>query len=846
MNQIKYLFFLLSFSFFLNVNAQEEGETMPLKEIFYSIQKKHQVQFNFIEEEVAIFNIIPPNKKLNLKQKLKYITEKTQLNFQFIDEEYISVINDQKLDKPLCGYLLDAETTEPIEGAYIKIKETKIAAISNKNGYFELHFKSDNIIEVEHLAYKNLEILPEGIYKTNCPKFYLSPKFNEIQEVKVENYLTRGITKKNDGTIQIKPKYLGLLPGLTETDVLQTIQQIPGIHSNFESISNINVRGGSHDQNLFTWNGIKLYQTGHFFGLVSAINPNLSNKISVTKNGTSAFFSEGVSSNIEISTHDNWIYKSENSIGINMINADFYSRFKTSKTSNLEISGRRSITDFYQSPTYKNYYNRIFQNSTVTNISNNQNLNFSTNENFYFYDFSAQFHQKLNDKSNLFFDFITISNQLELVQTKTENNTNSIRNSNLNQNTYGGSIHFKTNWNSYNSTEITTYASQYKIDALNESIENEQILNQENTILDAGIRVENNHSLTNNFYFSNGYQYNETGIRNVDIVNSPSFSRKVKDVLRIHAFILAGKYTSNNKKLQTTLGLRSNYIEQFELFIIEPRLQLKQQLNSKFFIEVLAEKKHQTSSQIITLQSDFFGVENRRWTQVNNADIPIITSNQASISLNYKYNQWLISLESFYKKVDGITSMSQGFQNQLEYLRINGNYTVKGTEFLIQKQFEKITTWVSYTFTDNKYEFNTFSPAIFPNNFEIKHHISSGLIYDYKKLKLALGGKWFTGKPNTELNSNSPIFPSPGIAEIDYNSPNSSNLDDYLQVNISGSYDFIIGKNAKLNLGFSVQNVLNNKTSINQFYKINNNSSINEINTFMLERTPNAFIRYSF
>jgi hypothetical protein len=846
MKHIKRLFLWLSFSFFLNAYAQEEKEPMYLNEIFYNIQKKHQVQFNFIEEEVAIFKIIPPNNKLNLRQKLKYITEKTQLNFQFIDAVYISVVNDQKLDKPLCGYLFDKETNEAIEGVYVKIKGTEIATTSNKNGYFELFFKSDKLIEINHLGFETIEISSESIYKTNCPKLFLSPKIQEIQQVNVSTYLTKGITKKNDGTIEIKPKNLGALPGLTEADVLQTLQQIPGITTINESISNINVRGGSHDQNLFTWNKIKLYQTGHFFGLISAINPNLSNKIAISKNGTSAFFSEGVSSNVAISTHDDWIYKSENSIGINMINADFYSRIKTSKTSNLEISGRRSITDFYQSPTYKNYYNRIFQNSTVTNISNNQNLNFSTDENFYFYDFSAQFHQKMGGKSNLYLDFITISNKLELLQSKTENNINSIRNSNLNQNTYGGSLHFKTNWNRHNSTEFTAFASQYKIDALNESITNEQILIQENTILDTGFQLENKHTFNNSFQFSNGYQYNETGIRNVDVINSPNFSRKVKDVLRIHALVLEGKYTSKNKKLQTTLGLRSNYIEQFGLLIIEPRLQLKQQLNSTFFVEVLAEKKHQTSSQIINLQSDFFGVENRRWTQANNSDIPVITSNQASLSLNYKYNRWLITLENFYKKVDGISSRSQGFQNQLEFSRINGSYTIMGSEFLVQKQFKKITTWISYSYTDNKYDFNTYVPSIFPNNFEIKHHFASAIIYDYKKIKLALGGKWFTGKPNTEINSTTPIFSTPGIGEIDYKNPNSSNLNEYLQVNISGSYDFIVGKNGKLNLGFSVQNVLNNATSINKFYKIENNSSINEINTFMLERTPNVFIRYSF
>jgi hypothetical protein len=56
-----------------------------------------------------------------------------------------------------------------------------------------------------------------------------------------------------------------------------------------------------------------------------------------------------------------------------------------------------------------------------------------------------------------------------------------------------------------------------------------------------------------------------------------------------------------------------------------------------------------------------------------------------------------------------------------------------------------------------------------------------------------------------------------------------------------------MGKKSKLNLGFSIQNVLNNKIIVNQHYRINNNTNIVEqVNTSSLERTPNAFLRFTF
>ncbi len=215
---------------------------------------------------------------------------------------------------------------------------------------------------------KNIEV--KDLYVGRCPIFNLIPFSQELTEVVTNRFLTAGISKKKDGSIEIKPKKFGLLPGLIEPDVLQTLQQIPGISSTDETISNLNVRGGTHDQNLFLWNGIRMFQTGHFFGLISAFNPSLAHTISVTKNGSSAFFGESVSSLVSISTHSKSIEETKSSISSNLISSEFYSKIKVSKKSSIEVSGRRSLTDFFSSPTYRNYTDRVFQNTIITDLTN--------------------------------------------------------------------------------------------------------------------------------------------------------------------------------------------------------------------------------------------------------------------------------------------------------------------------------------------------------------------------------------------------------------------------------------------------------------------------------------------
>lgn len=848
MNYNRFLIVIFSlFVFVLPLGAQNKDKAVVLKNIFENISKKHNVNFNFIEEEIAVFKLIPPANSFTLQEKLNYISEKTQLKFEFISEKYISIINNQKLDKPLCGYLLDEETKEPIQNATLLVTGTNTYTITNENGFFELKTKSANTIEISHLNYKSELIQSSFLYVENCPKLYLKNITTALENVIAQTYLTKGITKKSNGTYEIKPKKIGQLPGLTEPDVFQTMQQIPGINATDESISNTSVRGGTHDQNLFLWNGIRLYQTGHFFGLISSLNPNLAHKINIAKNGTSAFYGDGVSSSVLISTHADSIENTKGAIGINLINADFYTKVKTSNKSNIEISGRRSYTDLVTSPTYTNYFNKIFQNTIVTNYFDNQNIKYNSNEDFYFYDFTAQYHQKIKQKTDLFVDILSISNVLDVLQTKTENSLTTSKYSCLEQQTYGINALLKTDWNAKNSSEISIYASYYNINSENESIENNQIFNQENIILDTGIKLQNSHILSDKFTFLNGYQFNEIGIRNVDIVNTPVFSRKIKEVLKNHALIAELKYRSANDKFNGRIGFRQNYIQEFSTFIFEPRIQLNYKFTPFFQLEIMGESKHQTTSQIVDLQQDFLGIEKRRWTLSNNEDIPIVKSNQASLGFSFNKNNWLLTLENFYKKVDGITSMSQGFQNQFEFVKTSGNYTVYGSEFLIQKQFKPITAWISYTFQENNYDFNTLNPATFSNNFEIKHALKSAIISDFKNIKLAIGAQWFTGRPTTFPSSSTPIYTDPETPTVGYQMPNSSNLEDYFQVNFSGSYAFNMGKKSKLNLGFSIQNVLNNKISVNQHYRINNNTNIVEqVNTSSLERTPNAFLRFTF
>ncbi|MFC6096687.1 TonB-dependent receptor plug domain-containing protein [Flavobacterium qiangtangense] len=668
-----------------------------------------------------------------------------------------------------------------------------------------------------------------------------------INEISIERYLARGISKSLNGTFVVKPKDFGILPGLIEPDVLQTMQQIPGIYSADESVSNINVRSGTHDQNLFLWNGIRMYQTGHFFGMISVFNPFLANKISIHKNGTSAFYGESVSSVVDISSNANSVENTVSSISSNLINVEFNTRIKTSENSSLQISGRRSLTDLASTPTYQNYFDRVFQNTMVTDLNSDENVNYNSDEKFYFYDFTAQYQQKLDAKTELIADFIGISNSLAVNQNTDFGGNFSSKKSKLEQQNFGGSLSINRKWNDNNSTKISSYISYYNLDATNNSVENNQVLDQTNNVLDFGLRLQNRHFINDNLTFNSGYQYNEIGITNYEKVNNPEFQKDAKEVLRTHSLVLEAELSSPDKTAFLKTGLRSNYIEKFKEVVIEPRIQFNYLFSNQFSAEILSEQKSQTTSQVIDLQQDFLGVEKRRWVLSDNDEIPIQKSSQISLGFTFKNKNWLLTLDNYYKNVTGISTRSQSFQNQLEFTKLNGDYSVLGSEILVQRNFEKFHTWISYSLSNSNYTFDSYFPEEFSNNFQIVHSVSWAGIYEWKNIKIALGSKWNSGRPETTpLLSNMLDFSNPVKPKINYNLPNNNSLSDYFQVNFSAGYLWKFSEKSNLDIGISVLNILNKKNIINRYYRINQQEFVQSVNTFSLKRTPNISLKYNF
>jgi len=668
-------------------------------------------------------------------------------------------------------------------------------------------------------------------------------QIQELDEVYLTEYIASGISTNRTGQITVKPKNFSILPGVTEPDVLLTIQALPGISSVNETVSNINIRGGTNDQNILLWDDIKMYQSGHFFGLISAFNPYFLKKVIVTKNGTSAQHGDGVSGMIQMDLDKHVNDSLIAGAGMNLIHVDGFAKVQLNKKMEVQVSARRAITDLLETPTYAIYFDRIFQDTDITN--NNQEINSvtTTNRDFYFYDTGAKFIYDISKTENLQFSFLNIFNDLSYTEEAVVNNRSLAVNSGITQRNLAAGLSYFREWNPALSTRVHLYTSNYNLEATNFNITNNQRLFQENELADSSIKIHNKYRIDENFTVEGGYQFSEIGITNIQDVSNPQFRSERKDVMRNHALYSEVHYFSDSYRTMLTFGIRGNRYGKIDKFRFEPRLNFRQQFSDYFSVLVLGEYKSQAISQVIDLQNDFLGVEKRRWTLANGTSVPLIESKQASIGVQYTKNNLLITAEAYIKEVDGITTRSQGFQNQFQFVNAVGSYETYGIDVLFNKKWRDFNTWLSYSVSNNDYQFTSLNNGeIFPNNIDITHNLTLGGTYSWNNFEFSLGTNYRTGIPNTTVGT-----PNLSDGDINFNSPNAERLEDYFRTDFSSTYRMVLSKKKKIysKIGVSVWNIFDQQNVLNEYYNLDN-EVVSQIQNRALGITPNLSFRIDF
>jgi len=249
----------------------------------------------------------------------------------------------------LSGYVRDAKNGEPVNGVTVTIEGSQAGVSTDPFGFYSitvpkgkqlLHFGNVGMKEVN----RSLNVLGNGKMDIEMQEEIRSLKTAVIVGTKQNNVrgMQMGVDRLSIKAIQKIPAVLG------ETDILRSLQTLPGVTSVGEGTAGYNVRGGAADQNLVLLNDMTIYNPTHLFGFFSAVDAELVRGLDLYKSAVPEKLGGRISSIMDVTTRDGNAKKLTGTLGIGPLTSKFTAEgpLGSEKTTFL-MGGRTTYSNWF-------------------------------------------------------------------------------------------------------------------------------------------------------------------------------------------------------------------------------------------------------------------------------------------------------------------------------------------------------------------------------------------------------------------------------------------------------------------------------------------------------------------
>jgi Outer membrane receptor proteins, mostly Fe transport len=750
----------------------------------------------------------------------------------------------------ISGKVSDVYTGKPLKGAVVNIEELKISSVTDKDGNYKFTVpvgKYDLALNYAGFEEDNRKI---NVYGNGIVDFEMSEKTIRLKEVMVSDKVAnQNVTSSQMSSIKLNAKMIKELPlFLGEKDIIKSIKLLPGVQSTGEFGTGFFVRGGSQDQNLIMIEDVPVFNSAHLFGLISVINSDGVNNVTLLKSGIPAKFGERASSVMDIRMGTNPDKASfKGGIGLMDTRMNLEMPFWNKKAS-LLIGARTS---------YSNWLLHKMPDLDLKNSSAS------------FYDVNALLTIRPNPKNKIVIYGYYSDDKYSLSNSYDYHYDNAI-----------GSLQYTHLFSEKFHSTFMIGASRYRndmceLDTLKpaEGYKIYSSINYNNTKLDFNWRPDEKHSVN---FGLNGILYRlQPGI----MVPFGSLSETEKQVTQKEKSLEMSVYLSDNinfsSKLSSEVGLRftryaslgpgnvltfganaartsGNIADTLHYAgnkvinwysSLEPRLSMRYSLDEYSSLKL----SYNRISQFINLISNSMVMAPTDVYKLSSPNVKPVVCDQIAMGYfrNFSHNAWEASVELYYKKLQNILEYRNGAEivmnNALEADLLNASGYNYGLELYLKKNAGRLTGWASYTYsrsmrhTTSPYELDQINGnRYFPSTFDQPHNIVFvGNYHLTRRISFSSSFTYNTGKPVTlpELK-----YEYDGRQYIYYSDRNKYRLSDYHRLDIAVTLDesLRLKKKWKGSWTFSILNLYAQKNPYSVFYKSTSNVESKFYQTFNL------------
>ncbi|HAS40935.1 MAG TPA: hypothetical protein DCS93_10665 [Microscillaceae bacterium] len=294
-------------------------------------------------------------KNWELKALLNKLFQNTSIEYRYISGQII--LRKKKKTKVNFSGTIKVDG-EQLAGATVYVPELGIGSTTDANGYYSLILPPGKYTSVFSFIGHERENRTLQLKDDTSMDINLSPSIDKLGEVVVSAPQKKQadlLEATQTGAHQVDLQQVKRMPILGgDTDVLKSIQTLPGIQNATPGVVNFSVRGGTYDQNLVLLDGIPVYNTSHSLGFFSSINPDAVDKVTIYKGDIPAKYGRRLSSITTMQTSNDLVKKFNLSGDISLLSSRLSVNTPLGKKVALRIAGRIStsaIANLFYTPT---------------------------------------------------------------------------------------------------------------------------------------------------------------------------------------------------------------------------------------------------------------------------------------------------------------------------------------------------------------------------------------------------------------------------------------------------------------------------------------------------------------
>lgn len=777
----------------------------------------------------------------------------------------VTSIQRQAETRTLSGTVFHEETGDLLPFASVRIGTSR-GTRTTEDGMFFIVLNSPfpDTLTVTYLGFRPLRV---PIDYDNEMELALEPVTTSIEDIIITDD-TRQTLRVQDGgsTVEIDPRKLHLLSGLGEADLIRGLQLLPGLSAANERASGLYIRGGTPAENLILFDGITVYQPGHFFGLLSAFNADAIKDVKLYRSGTGARYGGRTGGVIDITGKPGRTVRPSITTSINLMNAQILAEVPWQEDKGgLLISARRSYTDFAPSAFFRQLFDNRFQEGLIYfgQQSQSQSENVLVNPRLHYYDVNAKWLYRPNDRDLISVTAIKSGDEL-LYSLEEENQTGPDVSSEdrLKLVNEGASATFARQWNSSHYTRVNTAWSSYRnryqytyiIDGDLFSYRSDLLRSQ--LLQDYAFRLEHSWTAPKSLRITGGIHRNVITLRDIQALDDTQTS-VAEDVTLTDQGVTAGfvEVADVGSIGGWELGLRAQLLDDSTQVFFEPRLMGFLRVGDYMRIQGNLGRYHQYLNYV----SVYNGLEAGEdfWALADGDSISALRSDVASLSLSYDADEFLIQVEGYAKRQSGLMAYELQYNPNLNETDLgvrlsDGIGEVGGVEVMIQKKTGRYTGWVSYAYSRVLQRFpGNSETSLVPAAFDRPHQLS--VVNQLTNGPLELAATWIfaSGIPYTPAEQvNSVELPTGDVIYfLDFGPRNSQRLPAYHRLDLSATYTIDFSKGS-LRFGASVFNAYGRRNIGNRVYAVNRpenpgeEATVQVLDKPLLGFTPNVFLRW--